>query len=155
MRQIAACILVGTLLSSVLLAAPPSADAEKVWSLEEAYWKHVKANDLVPYIALWHRDFLGWLSVNSGPVRKDQITGWITAHTSKGEKLESYELERLTIQATDNVVTTTYRARYSWTGPGGPGQPVTVRIIHTWLRNPGGNWQIISGMSCPANAEGH
>jgi len=24
-----------------------------------------------------------------------------------------------------------------------------------WLRNAGGTWQIISGMSAPSNAEGH
>ncbi len=155
MRRVGSCFLVGTLLTSVLFAAASAADAEKVWSLEEAYWKYVKSNDLAPYIALWHGDFLGWPSVNSEPVRKDQITGWMTAHTSKGEKLESYDLERLTIQVTDNVVTTTYRVRLTWAGPNGPGQPVTLRIIHTWLRSSTGSWQIISGMSCPANAEGH
>jgi len=154
MRQSGACVLVATLLTSVLFASPSSADAEKVWSLEEAYWKYVKANDLVPYIALWHSDFLGWPSVNSEPVRKGQITDWITAHARKGEKLESYDLERLTIQLTDDVATTTYRVRLTWAGPSGPEQPVTLRIIHTWLRNSTGSWQIISGMSCPAGAEG-
>ena len=79
----------------------------------------------------------------------------MAAHTSKGESLTSYDLERLASQAIENVVTTTYRVRLIWGDKNGPGQPVTLRIIHTWLRSPEGGWKIISGMSCPANAEGH
>lgn len=155
MRRLFGCVLFLVLLNSVLFAAPPSADGEKVWSLEEAYWKYVKANDLQQYLGLWHSDFLGWPSVNPEPVRKDHITNWMAAHTSKGETLKSYDLERLTTQVTENVVTVTYRIRMTWADKNGTGQPVTLRIIHTWLRNAAGGWQIISGMSAPANAEGH
>jgi len=62
----------------------------EVWSLEKAYWEYVKVNDLEKYRALWHEDFLGWPFINSAPVRKDHITDWITANTSKGIKLQSY-----------------------------------------------------------------
>jgi hypothetical protein len=61
----------------------------QVWSLEKAYWEYVKANDLEKYRALWHEDFVGWPLVSSAPVRKDHITDWITANTSKGIKLQS------------------------------------------------------------------
>jgi len=154
MKRLGGCILVLILLTSVLSAAP-SPDGENVWKLEEAYWAYVKANDLQQYLGLWHSDFLGWPSVNPEPLRKDHITDWIANHTSKGETLKSYDLERLTTQVTGNVVTVTYRVRLTWGGPNGPGQPATLRIIHTWLRSAAGGWQIISGMSCPANAEGH
>ena len=154
MTRIARLAIVVVLLASALAAGQRSADEEKLWSLEQAYWRYVQANDLEQYRILWHADFLGWPLTSSQPARKDQITNWITAHTSKGESLKSYELERLTTQVTDNVATTTYRVRLTWLDKNGAGQPASLRIIHTWLRN-GGRWQIISGMSAPTNAEGH
>ncbi len=155
MTRIVHCIMVGVLLTATLFAAPPSADADKLWSLEKSYWEYVQANDLQKYRSLWHTDFLGWPSVSPEPLRKDHITDWITAHTSKGETLKSYDLERLTTQVTGDVATTTYRVRSTWADKAGAGQPSTVRIMHTWVRRPGGAWQIISGMSGPTNAEGH
>jgi hypothetical protein len=63
---------------------------QDIWNLEKAYWEYVKANDLEKYRALWHENFVGWPFVSSAPVRKDHITDWITANTSKGIKLKSY-----------------------------------------------------------------
>jgi ketosteroid isomerase-like protein len=155
MSRIVRCTLIAVLFAPALFAALPSTDEEKVWSLEKAYWEYVKANDLQTYRTLWHTDFLGWPTMNAEPVRKDHITDWITTHTSKGETLKSYDLERLTTQVTDNLATVTYRVRLTWADKNGAGQPSTLRIIHTWLRNAGGTWQIISGMSAPTNADGH
>src|SRR5215831_12099428 len=42
-----------------------------------------------------------------------------------------------------------------WADKAGAGHPTTVRVIHTWVRKPGDDWQIVSGMSAPTNAEGH
>jgi len=153
--RIVHCTPIVVLLTASLFAAPPSADTEKLWSLEKAYWEYVQANDLQKYRSLWHADFLGWPYVSPEPLRKDHITDWITAQTSKGESLKSYDLEPLTAQVTGNVATTTYRIRLTWTDTAGAGQPSTIRIIHTWVRGPGGTWQIISGMSAPTDAEGH
>jgi ketosteroid isomerase-like protein len=151
-----------TLLSVLLLlcAMPAltqqqSADGEKVWWLEETYWRDVKANDLDHYRSLWHPNFLGWPSVSPEPLRKAQITKWITDHNSKGESLKSYELERLILQQTNALVTTTYRVRLVWADKNGAGSPQTTRIIHTWVKGSHGQWQIISGMSAPTNADGH
>lgn len=155
MTRTVRCIIVVVLLAPAMFAAPPSASADKVWSLEKAYWEYVRANDLEKYRTLWHSDFLGWPSVSPEPLRKDHITDWITVHTSKGERLKSYDLERLTTQVTNNFATTTYRVRLTWTDKSGADQTSTVRIIHTWVQNPGGRWQIISGMSAPTNTEGH
>ena len=77
-----ACMFV--LLAPVLLPAQSSADTEAVWSREKAYWQYVQANDLERYRTLWHADFLGWPSVSPEPRRKENITDWITAHTTKG-----------------------------------------------------------------------
>jgi ketosteroid isomerase-like protein len=137
------------------MAALPSANEENVWSLEMAYWEYVQANDLQTYRTLWHADFLGWPTMSPATVRKGQITDWITTHASKGETLKSYDLERLTTQVADNLAIVTYRVRLTWADKKGAGQAATLRIIHTWLRNAGGTWEIISGMSAPTNAEGH
>lgn len=136
----------------VASAAPLSAQ-DQVWSLEKAYWKYVQTNDLQGYSALWNDDFVGWPSVSPEPLRKGRITDWITTHTSKGETLKSYNLQRLIIQVTGNITITTYRVRLTWAGKKGAGQPSTTRIIHTWVRN-AGRWQIISGMSAPTDAQG-
>jgi ketosteroid isomerase-like protein len=132
-----------------------SADEEKVWSLEQAYWHFVQSNDLEHYRRLWHEQFLGWPSVSPEPLRKDHITDWMVAHTSKGESLKPYNLERLSVQVTDNIATSAYRVRLVWVEKNGNEQPGTLRIVHTWLRNAGGAWEIVSGMSAPTNAEGH
>jgi ketosteroid isomerase-like protein len=150
MHRISAVAIV-VLLSAAALAQ----DADQVWSQEQLYWKYVQANNLDAYRSLWHPDFLGWPSMSPEPVRKAQITGWITTHTSKGESFKLNGLERLVIQVTGNYATTTYRMRGTWVDKNGVGQPFNVRIIHTWLRQPDGKWQIISGMSAPPNAEGH
>lgn len=139
----------------VLLSAAACAQvAAQIWSQEQVYWKYVQANDLEAYRSLWHADFLGWLYVSPEPVRKDHITDWMTVHTSKGETFKLKELERLAIQVTDKYATTTYRVRGAWIASDGERMPVSIRVIHTWLRGTDGKWQIISGMSAPVNAEG-
>lgn len=148
-------LLLIVLLASTLFASDQSADEEKVWSLEQDYWHFVQANDLDHYRGLWHPQFIGWPLMSPQPVRKDHITDWLTAHISKGDALKSYHLERLTSQVLDNLATTTYRLTAVWVGKDGKEQPATTRIIHTWLRNANGTWEIISGMSAPTNAEGH
>lgn len=35
-------------------------DEAAAWQLEEAYWQHVKANDLDGYRTLWDERFVGW-----------------------------------------------------------------------------------------------
>ncbi|MBV9609803.1 MAG: nuclear transport factor 2 family protein [Acidobacteria bacterium] len=154
MKRIATC-LAALILFATALYAQKASDANEVWSLEEAYWKYVQTNDLDSYRTLWHADFLGWPLSSPEPTRKAQITDWVTAHTSKGERLKSYEVERLTTQVTGEYATTTYRVRLTWADKTSVGNPGSLRIIHTWLRNPYGKWQIISGMSAPTNADGH
>ena len=155
MRRIARPAIVVIVLASVVFAAQRSADEKAVWSLEDAYWQYVKANDLERYRTLWHSDFLGWPYSSPEPAGKEQITEWITAHTSKGETLRSYELERLKAQVTGKYATVTYRVRLTWTDRNGTDKAGSLRIIHTWLRDDGGKWQIISAMGAPTDTEGH
>jgi ketosteroid isomerase-like protein len=151
-RGVAVVVL---LLLSTGCFAQASPAADQVWSQEQAYWNYVQAKNLDAYRSLWHPDFLGWPSVSPEPVRKPQITDWITSHTSKDETLKLNDLERLVIQVTGDYATTTYRVRGTWVSKDGKGQSFNVRVIHTWLRGADGKWEIISGMSAPTNADGH
>ena len=126
----------------------------QVWQLEKAYWEYVKANDLDKYRALWHENFLGWPFISSAPVRKDHITDWITANTSKGIRLHSYSIEQLAVQVTGDVAVDYYRINATWAnGEGAEVRTDRLRITHTWI-HAGGMWQIIGGMSAPVNADG-
>jgi hypothetical protein len=114
----------------------------------------VKANDLEKYRALWHEQFLGWPFSSSMPARKDKITEWITKNTSQGIKLQSYELEQVAVQVTDDIVATHYRIKMIWSGPKATDSKTeTLRIHHTWVRT-GDTFQILAGMSAPVNADG-
>jgi len=155
MNRIACPAIVAVLLASPLFAGQPSADEKEVWSLEDTYWRYVQANDLERYRTLWHGDFLGWPLSSPEPVRKEHITDWITAHTSAGETLKSYDLQRLAAQASGDYVTVAYRVRMTWVDKGGVDKPGSLRVIHTWLHNASHRWQIISGMAAPPNAQGH
>ena len=126
----------------------------QIWQLEKAYWEYVKANDLEKYRALWHENFLGWPFVNPTPVRKDHITDWITANTSKGISLHSYSIEQLAIQITADIALDYYRINVTWAnGAGTEVKTDRLRITHAWIRTHG-TWQIIGGMSSPVNATG-
>jgi ketosteroid isomerase-like protein len=155
MNRLACFAIVAPLFAGSLFAGQPSADESAVWSLENSYWRYVQTNDLEHYRTLWHSDFLGWPLSNPEPVRKEHITDWIAAHSSSGETLKSYDLERRAAQTTGNHVTVAYRIHMTWVGKEGADKPSTIRVIHTWLRMAGGKWQIISGMAASADAQGH
>jgi hypothetical protein len=147
-------ILLLLLVSLAFVARAATNEETQVWNLEKAYWEYVKANDLEKYRALWHERFLGWPSSSSSPARKDHITDWITKNTSKGVKLQSYEIEQVAFQATGDNAVTHYRIKMTWSGPN-PADTKTekLRIHHTWVRSKG-TWQILAGMSAPVDAEG-
>ncbi len=141
-------------LAATVFAQDSGKDEMEVWQLEKAYWEYVKANDLEKYRALWHENFLGWPFISSAPVRKDNITDWIAANTSKGIKLHSYSIEQLAIQVTGDVAIDHYRIKANWANKeGAESKSDALRITHTWIRTDG-TWQIIGGMSSPVNADG-
>jgi ketosteroid isomerase-like protein len=142
------------LIASPARAASPAGDETQIWNLEKAYWEYVKANDLEKYRALWHEDFVGWPTSSSTPLHKDHITDWITRNTSKGVTLQSYAIEQLAIKVTGDIAIDHYRVKIVWAGlhPTDSNTEVT-RITHTWIKTDN-TWQIIGGMSAPANADG-
>jgi ketosteroid isomerase-like protein len=147
-------IILFVVLAATTFAQDSAKDETQVWQLEKAYWEYVKANDLEKYRALWNENFLGWPFVSSAPVRKDHITDWITANTSKGIRLQSYSIEQLAIRITGDVALDYYRINATWANSEGAEiRTDKFRITHTWIRSRG-TWQIIGGMSTPVNAEG-
>jgi ketosteroid isomerase-like protein len=156
MNRIGRLTIVVIFLGSVTVFAEQHSAYEKdVWSLENSYWQYVKANDFEHYLTLWDANFVGWPLSSPEPAGKGQITEWITAHTNKGETLQAYDVERLKAYFGDRYATVTYRVHMTWTNKKGTDVPGSLRVIHTWLRNADGRWQIISGMAAPVNAEGH
>ena len=156
MNRIAYSAIVALVFAATpIFAASSSAEEKAVWSLEDSYWRYVEANDLEHYRTLWHSDFLGWPSTSAEPANKDHITEWIAAHTSRGETLKSYDLERLAAQVSGEHVTVAYRVHANWVGKDGADSRSVTRIVHTWLHGAGDKWQIISGMGAAANAQGH
>ena len=153
--RVALCIGAFVLLIAGMPLAAQSADAEKVWAQEQAYWHYVQADDLTSYRALWHADLLGWPMMSPEPLRKEHITDWIAAFKKNGDTLQSFQLERLGVQVTGNVATTTYRLHARWMNRNGAEHGSSMRVIHTWLRDADGHWEIISGMSAATDAEGH
>ena len=146
--------LLAVLTATAAFGQNSTAEENDIWKLEKAYWEYVKANDLERYRALWHENFLGWPFVSSAPVRKDHITDWITANTSKSIKLRSYSIEQLAIQITGDTALDYYRIKGTWANSAGADiKSDAFRITHTWTRTHG-TWQIIGGMSAPVNAEG-
>ena len=157
-QGLAPALVIALLLPAALptaLHAQNSPAADAVWTLEQTYWQLVQTNDLSGYRTLWDQNFLGWPYVSPEPVRKPHITDWITAHTDKGETLKSFALERITVQLTGDLATVTYRVTMTWVDKQSTSAATTIRVIHTWRRIPRTTeWQIISGMSAPVNADG-
>jgi ketosteroid isomerase-like protein len=140
--------------SAAAFAEASDNEQAQIWDLEKAYWEYVKTNDLEKYRALWHENFLGWPFVSPVPVRKDHITDWITANTSKGIKLQSHSIEQLAIQVTGDLAMDYYRINATWANStGAEVKTDRLRITHTWTRTHSA-WQIIGGMSSPVNATG-
>lgn len=132
--------------SGAALQSQPAPDEQKLWQLERDYWRYVQNNDLRSYLTLWHQNFLGWPSMSATPVRKDRITDWITAQTSQGRSLKSYEIRPASIQVSGDTAVLCYWVTFAWGDKDGKGDTLRSRILHTW-RKTGEEWQIISGMS--------
>jgi len=128
-----------------------SENEQTLWNLEHEYWRHVQDNDLHAYLALWHKDFVGWPSVSAAPFHKDHITDWITSQTSKGLTLKSSEFKPAAMQITGDIAVLYYWLTYQWLDKDGNGAPHTIRVTHTWLKD-GKEWRIIGGMSMPEAA---
>ena len=137
-----------TLASETINPAQESKDEETLWNLERAYWRYVQDNDLSAYSNLWHKDFLGWPSVNVAPVRKDHITDWITAQTSKGLAFKTGEFKPAAIHVIGDVAMVCYWITFRWLDKDGRGAAQTVRITHAWQKS-ANDWRIIGGMSMP------
>ena len=124
-----------TLSSESTTPSQASGDEQTVWNLERAYWHYVENNDLAAYSNLWHKDFLGWPSVSSAPVRKEHITDWITSQTSKGLAFKTDDFKPAALQVTGDVAFACYWITFKWVDKDGNGAPHTLRITHPWVRS--------------------
>jgi len=144
------CVLVCVFVFSpaAMIGSSTSENEQTVWGLEHSYWRYVQENNLSAYLSLWHKDFLGWPSVNDAPVHKDHITDWITSQTSKGLTFKLIEFKPAAIQVNGNMIVACYWVTSKWVEKDGMGTERTLRVTHTWIKV-GKNWQIVGGMSMP------
>jgi ketosteroid isomerase-like protein len=131
--------------------SPVQAEAEKaslseVWSLEDNYWRFVKAGDVESYRTLWHESFIGWPCHEDHPVGKSAIGNWVQEIRDKKVSFAS-ELTREGAQEFGSVVIVHYRLTMVSTYPDGhvEGLGQESKITHTWMKV-GNTWQIIGGM---------
>ena len=148
MRKIFLTVLL-LLFVSASLWSDNSADEKAVWSLEEAYWKYVKNNDVKGYVTLWDEHFIGWPGFSKEPMGKANISDWIgPLHKNPAEQYD-YELTPKVARSFGDVVVVHYLVHDFYRSKS-TGEIVRqldqYRITHTWQRR-GETWQIITGMS--------
>lgn len=138
-------LLVATTLS---ISAPPAsaqsdagAPSDEAWGLEEAYWRHRKANDVDSFRTLWHPRALGWPSGEAPPVSMEQLIKWAF---SLGDIVD-YQLTREAVEVFRDTATTYYSVLYTAELRG---QRTTrrTRITHALIKS-AGRWQIVGGMA--------
>jgi Domain of unknown function (DUF4440) len=117
-----------TLASEATIPSQGSKDEQTLWNLERAYWRYVEKNDLSVYSDLWHKDFLGWPSVNAAPVHKDHITDWITSQTSEGFTFKTVEFKPAAMQVTGEIAVACDWITFNWLDKDGNGAAHTIRI---------------------------
>lgn len=139
--------LVGTL----AIASAQASSEQEVWNLEHDYWNYVEDNNLTAYAGLWHRNFLGWPAISDTPVGTENITGWIASQSAKGLTFKTVAFKPAKIRVSGDIVVACYWITVAWLDKNGKGEPNTLRITHTWLKD-GKEWRIIGGMSMPETA---
>jgi ketosteroid isomerase-like protein len=132
--------------TSTVPAAAAGPNLPEVWSLEDDYWRFVKAGDVQSYRTLWHESFIGWPCHEDRPVGKSAIGNWVQEIRDKKVSFTS-ELTREGAQEFGNIVVVHYRVTMVSTYPDGrvEGRGQISKITHTWMRV-GNTWQIIGGM---------
>ena len=147
----ASCVLVlGAVglggLRPAIVASAEDQNVSAVWSLEDDYWRFVKAGDVANYLTLWHKDFVGWPCHKDHPAGKSAIGDWVQEIRDKKIAFAA-DLTREAAQDFGNIVVVHYRSTMVSTYPDGrvEGRDQESKFTHTWMRV-GSTWQIIGGM---------
>ncbi|MDP9145133.1 MAG: nuclear transport factor 2 family protein [Actinomycetota bacterium] len=133
-------------LSTAIPASAEDQNVSAVWSLEDDYWRFVKAGDVENYRTLWHKDFVGWPCHKDHPAGKSAIGDWVQEIRDKRVTFTA-DLTREAAQDFGNIVVVHYRSTMVSTYPDGrvEGRGQVSKFTHTWMRV-GSSWQIIGGM---------
>jgi hypothetical protein len=149
-HNVVSLLIMGALVASgpcsQIWAAAENASVSKVWSLEDSYWRFVKAGDVENYRTLWHESFIGWPCHEEHPVGKSAIGKWVQEIRDKHVSFTS-DLTREGAQDFGSIVVVHYRVAMVSAYPDGrvEGRDEESKITHTWLKV-GDTWQIIGGM---------
>lgn len=125
-----------------------SPSIERVWALEESYWRYVQAGDVESYRTLWNDRFVGWPCSSEHPMTKSSIGGWVQEIRDQHIRF-TYSLTRERAVDFGDVVIVYYSTPMISKYPDGRVETeVMDKLVHTWLRV-GGAWTIIGGMCAP------
>ena len=117
----------------------------KVWQLEEHYWKYVKEQNLQAYCTLWDENFIGYPS-NNIIGNKAHITDWLVELYKDKTGVYNYALTRKVENVFDDIVIALYDVAQTWTNDKGEVvKRSNIKITHTWKKTDKG-WLIIGGM---------
>jgi hypothetical protein len=126
--------------------ANQSAGVKAVWSLEEQYWRLVKAGDVDNYRKLWDEGFRGWPCKAQHSATKAVIGDWVRDIRDQRVKF-SYSLTREGAADFGNIVVVYYQTPMVYEYPDGRvvDRDRVYKFTHTW-RKTVDSWLIIGGM---------
>lgn len=129
------CSAAGILATSRCPAVMPDDHIAQVWALEDKYWSFVQHGDEDSYLALWHKDFIGWPCAFNAPhpVGKSTVGAWVGQIRDQKIRFTYAMQHEMTFEYTDGHVV---------------GKDVRNKVTHTWMKV-GSTWQIIGGMCAP------
>ena len=121
----------------------------EVWSLEQDYWKYVKAADVDSFLSLWHEDVIAWPNNKSMPVNKEGILQLFTGVFAMFP-IESANIDvtPVSVRIYGDTGIVYYEVHTRLTAKDGTEMDTHERFTHTWLKR-GEGWKIIGGMSAP------
>lgn len=117
----------------------------EIWALETEYWVANRDAAHEKIVSLWHDRFLAWPGSELEPIGKEVGLEYVRRSFPAPGSF-SFTIEPKGIRVRGDVAVNYYTVRL--TARDGEGQEPTrsMRIVHTWIREPAG-WKMLGGMS--------
>jgi ketosteroid isomerase-like protein len=118
---------------------------EKIWILEENYFSNLYKANYKGVLALVDDEFLGWPSVLTQPIGKDESAHFMKKLVPKPVECK-LRIERAGIRVWGDVALTHYTIHVNYTDTTGVMKTQSSRITHTWKKE-ADSWKLVGGMS--------
>jgi ketosteroid isomerase-like protein len=127
-----------------------SSAQQEVWERERAYYQYLEQRDVDKFMSLWNERFVGWPQGSETPIDYSDLRQFVGDWFSELPEDRRYTLEPLAVNVYSDIGITYYR-----TVTYDAGEKVSVARLHHVWRKRDGEWQIIGGMSAPAETAGN